>query len=390
MGLARRIGIVGTFDVENFGDLLFPIVAEAELARRLPGMTLTAYSYHRKATPEWAYDVSSLEDLAREIETLDLLIVGGGHLIRFDKYVAEGYGPPPALDLHHPTGYWLMPTLLAAGVGVPVVWNALGATPDTPTWAQPLLRVGVESAELVTVREQGSVDELERISAAAPVQLVPDSVFGLPAVLPGAPSAAYERWLTEWGLEGPYVIVQPSPHLRGRRDEIATELAAAAALGYLILELPISPVLGDEVGLLDLGPAVETVRPARWPEPLLLAEIIAGADAIVARSLHASITALVSGVPVHRFRSDPDPKYRILDSLEGVALWDESATSGRVTERLGRVTPASDVREMQSRLARYWDEVAGVAERSSTGDRRGEQLASLIGRLTTSLEESGR
>ena len=386
MGLARRIGIVGTFDVENFGDLLFPLVAGAELAQRLPGMTLVAYSYHRKAAPEWPYDVRSLDDLAREIETLDLLVVGGGHLIRFDKYVAEGYAPPPGLDLQHPTGYWLMPTLLAIGMGVPVAWNALGASPDTPAWAGALLRVATESSERVAVREQGSVDELERTSETADVRLVPDSVFGLPAVMPVSPTPAFERWLAECELQGPYVIVQPSPHLVGRRDEIASELRAAAALGYLVLELPISPVLGDRVGLLDLD--VATIKPTGWPEPLLLAEIIAGADAVVARSLHASIVALVSGVPVHRFRADPDPKYRILDSFEGVRLWDESATSGRLVEGLGRTAPAADVREAQSRLASHWDDVAWLAHRSSPG-ARGQHLAALIGRLTTALEAAG-
>jgi hypothetical protein len=38
--------MVGTFDVDNFGDLLFPIVAEHELTARLPGVELRRYSYH--------------------------------------------------------------------------------------------------------------------------------------------------------------------------------------------------------------------------------------------------------------------------------------------------------------------------------------------------------
>jgi lipopolysaccharide transport system ATP-binding protein len=59
------------------------------------------------------------------------VIVGGGHLVRFDKNVARGYGST-STAVHHPTGYWLTPTLVAGAAGVPVVWNALGASPDTP------------------------------------------------------------------------------------------------------------------------------------------------------------------------------------------------------------------------------------------------------------------
>ncbi|MSO96200.1 MAG: polysaccharide pyruvyl transferase family protein [Thermoleophilia bacterium] len=386
MSLAKRIGIVGTFDVENFGDLLFPIIAETELVKRLPGMTLLAYSYNQKSTSAWPFDVRSLDDLAREIESLDLLIVGGGHLVRFDKNVADGYAPPPELDLHHPTGYWLMPTLLAAGSGVPVVWNAVGVSPDTPPWATSLLRVAIESVELVSVREPGSVEELGRISEGTNVRLVPDSAFGVASVLHVSPTPAFERWVADHKLHGPYVIVQPSLHLRDRRERVRAELEAAAALGYLVLELPVSPALGDEVGLLDLD--LETIQATRWPEPLLLAEIITNAEAIVTRSLHASIVALVSGVPVHRFRSDPDPKYRILDAFEGVSLWDDSTTCGRLTDRIGRSVPAPDVHAAEARLGEHWDDVASCARDYSAPHRRGQHLAALVGRLTAEIERA--
>ena len=36
-GTRHRVAVIGTFDVENFGDLLFPIIAERELAERIEG-----------------------------------------------------------------------------------------------------------------------------------------------------------------------------------------------------------------------------------------------------------------------------------------------------------------------------------------------------------------
>ena len=44
----REIGIVGTFDVQNFGDLLFPLIAERELESRLGPIKLHRFSYHAK------------------------------------------------------------------------------------------------------------------------------------------------------------------------------------------------------------------------------------------------------------------------------------------------------------------------------------------------------
>jgi lipopolysaccharide transport system ATP-binding protein len=43
-----QIGLFGTFDVQNYGDLLFPLVAEAELSKRLGPVKLHRFSYHAK------------------------------------------------------------------------------------------------------------------------------------------------------------------------------------------------------------------------------------------------------------------------------------------------------------------------------------------------------
>ncbi|MEA2489203.1 MAG: lipopolysaccharide transport system ATP-binding protein, partial [Acidobacteriota bacterium] len=82
-----QIGIVGTFDVENYGDLLFPLIAEAELRERLGSVTLHRFSYHAKTPPAWPYAVTSVADLPEVIDRLDALLIGGGFLIRFDKRV---------------------------------------------------------------------------------------------------------------------------------------------------------------------------------------------------------------------------------------------------------------------------------------------------------------
>jgi lipopolysaccharide transport system ATP-binding protein len=107
-----EIGIAGTFDVQNLGDLLFPIIAEAELRHRLGPLNVHRFSYAEKHPPDWPYRVESVAALPQRTADLDAMLIGGGHLIRFDKAVAPGYGPPHP-DIHHPTGYWLMPALLA-------------------------------------------------------------------------------------------------------------------------------------------------------------------------------------------------------------------------------------------------------------------------------------
>src|SRR5258707_11458074 len=89
-----EIGICGTFDVANYGDLLFPLIAESELTERLGAVTLHRFSYNARTLPEWPYEVTSLTRLPQMIHRLDGLLIGGGFLVRFHKDVAPGYLPP--------------------------------------------------------------------------------------------------------------------------------------------------------------------------------------------------------------------------------------------------------------------------------------------------------
>jgi hypothetical protein len=89
-----QIAIFGTFDVENYGDLLFPLIAEAELAERLGAVELHRFSYHARTPPDWPYTVTSVTELPQIAGSLDGALIGGGFIMRFDKEVAPGYGPP--------------------------------------------------------------------------------------------------------------------------------------------------------------------------------------------------------------------------------------------------------------------------------------------------------
>ena len=359
-GAARIVGVVGTFDVANFGDLLFPLVLEHELGRRLGAVEVRRYSHRPMSAPPWPYSVRPISELIASVEELDLLVVGGGHLVRFDAAVAPHY---EAVDsgVPHPGGYWLSPTLLAASAGVPVAWNAVGVSPGTPDWARPLLARVLDAADYVSVRDGDSLAELERVSPTGAIRLVPDSAFGIRDVLARTPTAADPAGYAA-ALEGRrYVIVQPSKGLQPAAAAIHDAMPALRDAGVAVLELPISPVLGDELGLLgDLGH--ETVRVDPWPDPISLAQLIAGADAVVAHSFHCSLVALAHGVPVFRAGMPEGTKYHALARFAGVTAMESDVPLAEQLLRVRRAEPSSDVLEQVSQLEDHWRQIAGLAE----------------------------
>ncbi len=131
------VGMAGTFDIENYGDLLFPLIAAEALQRRDPRIRVVPYALNGKSDPSWPFQVRPLEQLPASVSRLSAMLIGGGQIVRFDK--AYPVSVPTHVDV--PIAYWLVPAVLAATAGTPVIWNAVGVWTGSPRapWNDDLL-----------------------------------------------------------------------------------------------------------------------------------------------------------------------------------------------------------------------------------------------------------
>jgi lipopolysaccharide transport system ATP-binding protein len=355
-----QVGICGTFDVANYGDLLFPLIAQSELSQRLGDLTLHRFSYHPRTSPEWPYEVTSVAALPAMVDGLDGLLIGGGFLIRFDKEVAPGYSPPVP-DIHHPTGYWLAPALTALQHNVPLVWNAPGMhCNDVPAWANPLMRAALTLSRYISVRDEPSRSVLERLTST-PVAVVPDTAFRLPRLLhlDGAPSPDFARLSAASGLDRPYIVLQATLGLEPFVSFIKKH--AERFRNFKFLALPIGPALGERQEIIDADlPGL--VRLDAWPGPLVIAELIARSEAVVGHSYHLFITALASGVPAFTRQNMSTGKYSALQEFETIFQLPAGGEPDPewFLARVGRTAQCEPVRATWGPLERHWDRIADV------------------------------
>jgi len=361
-----QIGLFGTFDVENYGDLLFPLIAEAELTERLGAVNIDTFSYHAKTPPDWPYTVTSLAELPYMIGDLDGVLIGGGFLIRFDKEVAPGYGPPT--PIHHPTGYWLTPALIALQHGIPVIWNAPGAVGmdrnKIPAWADPLIRLALSLSLYVAVRDDLSKALLARFADESQIEVVPDTAFGISRLLDGGPSSEFKRLCDTSGLNRPYIIIQAAQGFDFFSRFVKKHAHRLQEFGFLAL--PIGPALGDNTQILDID--LPFVRLPVWPHPLLLAELISQSVAVIGHSYHLAITALASGVPVFTPMELSVGRLSGLGGFENIfhLAKDSELDLDWFLERLRKTVSYSAVNEARDRLAQHWDRVAEVVRSGVT------------------------
>jgi hypothetical protein len=358
-----EIGICGTFDVLNYGDLLFPTLAEFELKQRLGGVRLQRFSYNAKARPSWAYDVISVSDLPDIIQNLDGLLIGGGLLVRFDKDVAPGY-EAPAWYVHHPTGYWLTPALLALQHDVPLAWNAPGMhNTNIPGWSLPLLDTVLDLSQYVAVR-----DELSR-AALQPhtlqnVVVSPDTAFGLPNLLnyQGPPSREFRSFAAAHGLERPYVVFQPNRGFEKLVRLMEDHPGEFAHFQFLVL--PISIEFGENPQQFE-APIPGLIRVTEWLDPLLTAEVIGRSEAAIGNSYHFNISALVAGVPVFRRENLSAGKFTGLQGFDTIFVLppDGAMDLGWFLARIGRKAPSPAALAALKQVGHHWDRIADVFER---------------------------
>src|SRR6185503_9319137 len=94
-----------------------------------------------------------------------------------------------------------------------------------------------------------------------------------------------------------------------------------------------------------------------WPHPLVLAELISQASAVVGHSYHLAITALAFGVPVFSSANLSVGKYTALSRFETIfPLPKESETDPHVfIKLLGKSRPSPTVSATVDQLTDHWD-----------------------------------
>lgn len=293
-----RLAIFGTFDVENYGDLLFPLVARQRLSAQ--GIEVVAVSPTDGETRyRDALRPISQAAFASDAGAFDAVLIGGGNIIHTRDFSLPGYGALAYAEL------WAGATAHAVRHGLSVIWNAPGVlAPGTsgppPVW----LSRTVAAADRFAVRDPESADAMEAWSGRRPL-VMPDTALDLPSLWPREMlEGRFAALRGQMKLpEGRAVVAL---HVKARSlggmsaaafaDALSATLDANNAVAVL---LAIGRCHGDH----EVVQAIHRAAPARSfafddADALMdIAAVIAGADAYLGASLHGHITAAAYGVP---------------------------------------------------------------------------------------------
>jgi polysaccharide pyruvyl transferase WcaK-like protein len=303
------VAIWGTFDVDNYGDHLFPRIARRELGARIPGITVDAYSPFGWQHPTRLDDrdgppVLPLgERTARRLDDIaaryDAVLVGGGELLHLDDGLLTNFYAvdPHRLDHVRPSEWFLEALGPLRERRCPVLWHGLGLPFDFDEARALRVRTALAHRPDLTVRDAHSARRLRAAGVAARIGIVPDSALVVDRLFP---PAELDRRIARLRAAGAFPR-RPALVLQGCDLLVPSAAGIAASLRPVLRDGGVEPVLvetgrcrkdGEFADALGAALGGHVKRVPATADVADLVAVMAHADAVVGSSLHAAVTAL--------------------------------------------------------------------------------------------------
>ncbi len=302
------IGFVGTFDVANYGDCLFPIVYAQMIEDELGACDFSYYSPFAQAAPIHDYGpIKPLPDTLRSVAFQeDVLILCGGETL--DLGHSSGTFNFPASKLSANARLWFAPTVAASRGEIVFYVHSVGMPPADAA-PRPDIEKALLSATKVSVRDEVTA---RRLGNSFPVEV--DPVFALSTMKSIEMWEEEARqWLPDHYSKASYLSAHISaPYLetadlRAWCDQIA---GISRQFDLPVMLVPVCHFMNDRMTLgaardilISLG--IDEQRVALAPEGsanvIATAALIGQSVGLVTSSLHASVTAASFGLPFASF-----------------------------------------------------------------------------------------
>lgn len=282
-----RLAHFGTFDVANYGDLLFPRLVEHHLRGSFDEFVHISPVGGRRIYTDVPVS-SSLDDVNRQGVRFDAVMIGGGNIIHARKSDLPDYRH---VQRHAYAKLWIGATQLAASQQIPLVVNAPGVPYSLRGPSAWFGKMMFEQAAYGVVRDEESARRLKDMGIFG-VGVVPDTALLVREVF--AQEGGAHQTFTRRALPERYAAVHLNErYLSGEGLCVAERLdSISRKIGMPLVLIPIGPCHGDDRLAASVAGRMQT-QPMVL-EPIQVAQIaatIAGAECYIGSSLHGFITA---------------------------------------------------------------------------------------------------
>lgn len=299
-----NIAQIGTFDCENFGDLMFPIICKTQLEKRIDIKNFFLFSPNACNMPlnpqkTTVYSIDDLEAIHKQYG-LDAIILGGGDLARLDNLFV-----PDDRYATNLTSFKLMiyPAIVANKYNIPFIWNCPGVPFEFSDNSAILLKEYFDSVDYISVRDNCSKKFLAKIYDESKITTSPDTVLSVSSLIDKNQDGIFDNLKSEFDfLSDNYFVFQTHLFNHPAKEKRIIEQLKSISENYAkkVVFLPIGNVHNDDVflnELLEKYPCDNFCSFSRKLSIFEIASVLANSSAFIGTSLHGNIVSNSYGVP---------------------------------------------------------------------------------------------
>lgn len=389
------IACFGTFDVANYGDLIFPEIIKSKLSDLNTPLLFVSPIGGSPVVSDSVETVSFAEILKAHKE-ISGVIVGGGNIIDCSPALNPIYSESPEDSLLAYPSLWIGASLLAEAAETALCWNAPGVPGPLPNTENSLIRSALSSADYLSVRDSSSAAFLQSFEPSLDPRVVPDSAVGISAVW--SKETLEKQWDDFLDRNSKFVPAGHELavfHLKSRYigadsslDEVCACIRAACEKRKLVpIFLPIGPIHNDDfiarkASKLYKGPQIAVEQ---LPTLMETTAILAHAKVYCGSSLHGAIVhyayggkpVCVTSAEVHKFSeffSSIGCEARRVDD------WNHLETA-----LAADCTPNSLESDL-ARLDEHWNQIRGILQRKADTSGKRVSPKRIVSKLKTACE----
>lgn len=294
MSRDAAVFVSGMCDLRNYGDLLFPLLAQRRLGE-LGYRTVPVAPTAGRGAIEDALETVAIRDMLDPATPVAGVVVGGGYIVHanslefLEEYETQGTGSWSG------AGLWLGATLAACLHDVPIAWNAPGVPHPFSARQHGLIDAALRASDHVAVRDMGSARLLQAPQDIT-VRIVPDTAAELPRLWPRPSLAGHYRALLQRKGIAPEARLM-AIHVRNRSMAGLPPAALGAQLGAFARAHGLLPML------VAVGRSHDDAAVARGLAPYLGMTHLLLDDPLSLREITAALaySALYLGASLHGY-----------------------------------------------------------------------------------------
>ncbi len=297
-----NIALSGTFDVENYGDLLFPEIFKRAMKKRGLDFNLFLFSPFEcdgstvGSLTGKVYSPEDMEKLHAE-HPFDAVVIGGGALIHFDQIPIKRPGDTELSYYHNPDS-WVYPSAFAIKHDIKLIYNLPQVPYEIGGAFAELTHYLLRNTDYISVRDKISekhIADSYNMEKVPEISVYPDSVCCIPELIP---ESELSEIRSAFDLNEPYAVIHFNVSKPPEDDaHLINIIKKLQSKGLQPVLLPLGYTHRDDVFMNEFNGKIGGVCKTFGKKLTILemAAVLSGCEMYIGTSFHGAITSMCYG-----------------------------------------------------------------------------------------------